>query len=172
MSSHRAPRFPHLSRNPHGPRLHEYLSALPALGYALCNGCGELSGWLRRFPATGGCTTSPSPEAAAWWGEFLYQELPPLAEGCPAKGQLLMVSPLSRVTLWLRRDQPAPIRLQAISDLPGPIQWYVGSTYLGAQGGASAKGLLYWPPSVDTMLVFSCLQGGLRYSRSCRIRWL
>jgi penicillin-binding protein 1C len=110
--------------------------------------------------------------AAAWWGEFLYQELPPLAEGCPAKGQLLMVSPLSRVTLWLRRDRPAPIRLQAISDLPGPIHWYVGSTYLGAQGGASAKGLLYWPPSVDTMLVFSCLQGGLRYSRSCRIRWL
>ncbi len=110
--------------------------------------------------------------AAAWWGDFAYQGLPPLAERCPVEGQLLMVTPLAKVTVWLRRDRPAPLRLQAISDIPGPIHWYVGGTYVGAQGGPAAGGLLFMPPSSDTTLTFSCQQGPLRLSRTCRIRWI
>lgn len=110
--------------------------------------------------------------AAAWWGDFAYQGLPPLAERCPVEGRLVMVTPLEKVTVWLRRDRPASLRLQAISDIPGPIHWYAGSTYLGVQGGASSSGLLFRPPASDTTLTFSCQQGPLRLSRACRIRWL
>ena len=110
--------------------------------------------------------------AAAWWGNFEYQSLPPLAPRCPVEGQLLMVTPLAKVTVWLRRDRPAPLRLQAISNIPGPIHWYVGSAYLGAQEGINASGLTYMPPLSDTTLAFSCRQGPLRLTRTCRIRWL
>ncbi len=110
--------------------------------------------------------------SAAWWGNFAYQALPPLASACPAEGRLLMVMPLAKVTVWLRRERPAPLRLQAISDIPGPILWFVGATYLGAQAGTNASGLVYLPPQRDTTLVFSCQQGEHRITRSCRIRWL
>jgi len=111
-------------------------------------------------------------EAALWWGKWDYQRLPPLSPKCAASGRLLMLMPLERVVVWLRRHRPRPLSLQAISDMPGPIHWWIGAQYLGSQSADKAEGLSFWPPTRDTTLTFFCGQGTRRLSRNCRIRWM